>query len=296
MMKRTTLVGLVLALHAPLVLSSEPSSAETGAEVQETEPAAQAPADRWASAVDSPAPAVDGAAPAADGAAAAPEGAAPTADSGRARRAHPDDPFESVNRVVFVFNGVIDRVLVEPVAVAYETVVPSPIRRGVGNFFGNLGDAWSAVNLVLQAKPAKALEMTARFGLNTVFGLLGTVDVATDAGFERQSEDLGQTLAHWGVPAGGYVVLPIFGSSTLRDAVALPLDRAAIGLAQPSGEPQRWRWLGTQVTNARAEALPFTRMLDTIALDKYTFVRDAYLTRRRSQVYDGNPPPEPESD
>ena len=200
------------------------------------------------------------------------------------------DPFERLNRAVFLFNGVLDHFLIKPVAEAYEAVVPKPVRTGVGNALGNVSDAWSAVNLVLQGKGTRAAEMTMRVGINTVFGLGGLLDVASEAGLERQSEDFGQTLGRWGIPSGPYLVLPFFGPSTVRDAAAFTLDTAYTSAVFPSDAPQKWRWLGLRLTDARTDALPFTRMLDTVALDKYTFVRDAYLTRRRSLVYDGNPP------
>ena len=129
---------------------------------------------------------------------------------GKVRPALPgQDPFERVNRAVFLFNGVVDHFLVKPVAEAYEAAVPKPVRTGVGNVLGNVSDAWSAVNLVLQGKGARAAEMTLRVGVNTVFGLGGLLDVASEAGLERQSEDFGQTLGRqFGTQALGCVGLP----------------------------------------------------------------------------------------
>ena len=202
------------------------------------------------------------------------------------------DPWEGFNRSVFLFNGVIDHFLIKPVAEVYETVVPELARRGVGNVLGNLGDVWSIVNLGLQGKPDKMAEMTVRVGMNTVLGIGGLFDIATEAGLDRKSEDFGQTLAVWGVPSGPYLVLPLLGPSTLRDASGTVVDRVAQAPLSPADEAQRWSLLGLQLTDARASALPFTRMIDQVALDKYTFVKDAYLTRRRSLVFDGTPPPE----
>lgn len=218
------------------------------------------------------------------------EGLRPAAAAPRAPSAQ--DPLETLNRAVFTFNGVLDQFLIKPVAEGYVAVVPKLVRTGVGNVFGNVGDAWSAVNLVLQGKGARAAEMTMRVSLNTVFGLGGLFDIASEAGLERQSEDFGQTMATWGVPSGPYLVLPLFGPSTVRDTAAFSLDQAYTSAVYTRQEPQRYGWLGLRLTDARADALPFTRMLDTVALDKYTFVRDAYLTRRRSLIHDGNPPPE----
>jgi phospholipid-binding lipoprotein MlaA len=206
------------------------------------------------------------------------------------------DPLESFNRVVFHFNGVIDHFLIKPAAEAYVAAMPPPIRSGVSNALGNVSDAWSAVNLMLQGKGTRAAEMTMRVGINTVFGLGGLLDVATEAGLDRQTEDFGQTLGRWGVPSGPYLVLPFFGPSTVRDAAAFTLDTAYTTAVFPSDAPQKWRWMGLRLTDARADALPFTRMLDSVALDKYTFMRDAYLARRRSLIYDGNPPPSEEDE
>lgn len=220
--------------------------------------------------------------------------AQPEKAKAEAATGHPKDPLEKFNRGIFTFNGVVDHFLIKPAAEAYEAVVPKLVRSGVGNVLGNVGDVWSVANLALQGKGARAFEMTMRVSLNTVMGLGGVFDIATEAGLERQSEDFGQTLATWGLPAGPYLVLPLLGPSTVRDAAALGLDQAYSAAVFTSREPQRWQWLGLRLTDARTDALPFTRMLDTVALDKYTFVRDAYLSRRRSLVYDGNPPPEPE--
>ena len=211
-------------------------------------------------------------------------------------RANKADPFEGFNRGVFAFNEVVDQALLKPLAVAYKTAVPSPVRTGVDNVFGNVGDAWSAVNHLLQGKVKPALEMTVRVTTNSVFGLGGLFDLASDAGLERQTEDLGQTLGKWGLGAGPYLVLPFYGASSLRDAVALPLDRKAAlpGLVQDGA--YRWGLTTLELVHGRADLLSATSLLEQVALDKYSFVRDSYLARRRNQVFDGNPPEEPEDD
>jgi len=253
---------------------------------------AQAQATNQATAAQAPSQAPNVATPAQAGASAVtPALAAAMRMWGTIRPALPgQDPFERFNRAVFVFNGAVDHFLVKPVAEAYEASVPKPVRIGVGNVLGNVSDAWSAVNLVLQVKGSRAAEMTLRVGVNTVFGLAGLLDVASEAGLERHSEDFGQTLGYWGVPPGPYLVLPLFGPSSVRDALGFRMDTAYNSAVFPSDAPQKWRWTGLRLTDARTDALPFTRMLDTVALDKYTFVRDAYFTRRRSLVHDGNPP------
>ena len=206
------------------------------------------------------------------------------------------DPLEGLNRGVFAFNEVVDRALIKPLATAYRAVLPSPVRTGVDNVFGNVDDAWSAVNHLLQGKVKSALEMTVRVTTNTVFGLGGLLDLASDAGLERQREDFGQTLGKWGFGPGPYLVLPFYGASSLRDAVGLPLDRQASlpGIVQDGS--YRWGLTTLELVHARSDLLSATSLLDQVAFDKYSFVRDSYLARRRSLVFDGNPPEEPEEE
>ncbi|MEI6027271.1 MAG: VacJ family lipoprotein [Betaproteobacteria bacterium] len=203
------------------------------------------------------------------------------------------DPFEGFNRGVFAFNEAVDHALLKPLAMAYKAAVPSPLRTGVDNVFGNVGDAWSAINLLLQGKGKPALEMTVRVTTNTVFGIGGLFDLASDAGLERQSEDFGQTLGKWGLGAGPYLVLPFYGASSLRDAVGLPLDRKASLPGVVHDGAYRWGLTTLELVHGRADLLSATNLLDQVALDKYSFVRDSYLARRRNQVFDGNPPEEP---
>lgn len=205
------------------------------------------------------------------------------------------DPWENWNRKVFAFNEGLDEKVLKPVATVYADVVPQPLRQGVDNFFGVAYDAWSAVNNVLQAKFAPAIDSVFRVVANTMFGLF-VFDVASDLGIERHSEDFGQTLGHWGFGAGAYVVWPLFGPSTVRDSIGLPLDRAASPALLIHDGAAQFGISTLQLINARAGLLGASRVLDDIALDKYTFVRDAYLQRRRSLVYDGDAPPEPEPD
>ena len=211
--------------------------------------------------------------------------------------AGPKDPYESVNRKVFAFNDTLDTYALKPAAKAYNAVLPSPIRTGVHNFFGNFSDAWSAVNQLLQGKPRDAGSMTLRVLANTTIGIAGLFDPATSMGLERKSEDLGQTLGVWGLEPGPYLVLPLFGSSDIRDAVALPADSYLSPALLASGK--YWKELGIDavgVIDTRAGLLGASQMLDELAFDRYTFMRDAYITRRRSLVYDGNPPDLPDED
>jgi phospholipid-binding lipoprotein MlaA len=224
-------------------------------------------------------------------------GCATTRPADDRHSAGPKDPYETVNRKVFAFNDTLDNYALKPAAKAYNAVLPSPVRTGVHNFFGNFSDAWSAVNQLLQGKPADAGTMTLRVLTNTTIGIGGLFDPATSLGLERKSEDLGQTLGRWGLEPGPYLVLPLFGSSDIRDALALPADT----YVSPSllAAPKYWKEVGIDavgVIDTRAGLLGASQMLDELAFDRYTFMRDAYITRRRSLVYDGDPPELPDSD
>jgi phospholipid-binding lipoprotein MlaA len=195
---------------------------------------------------------------------------------------------------MFSFNDAIDGALLQPAAKAYAQVLPAPLRSGVGNVFGTVEDLWSAVNHVLQGKPADGLQMGMRVATNLTFGLGGLLDPATELGLERKSEDFGQTLGRWGIGSGPYVVLPLLGPRTLRDSGTLPIDNwASLSRQAEVSELNRRRITLVNVVHTRAELLGATRILGDIALDKYSFTRDAYLQRRRNQVYDGDPPDEP---
>ena len=203
------------------------------------------------------------------------------------------DPLETWNRKVFTFNEGLDKLALKPAAQAYVHIVPRLVRQGVNNFFGNFSDIWSSVNNFLQAKPARGVSDFMRVGTNTVFGIGGIFDVATQAGMERTREDFGQTLGTWGFPAGPYIVWPILGPSSLRDSFGLPLDMAA-GPSMAFKDDGFRLGLGLlQAVNVRANLLGASSLLDDVALDRYTFVRDAYLQRRYSLLHDGAPPNPP---
>lgn len=208
--------------------------------------------------------------------------------------ANPRDPFEGFNRGVAKFNEAADRVVVRSLATAYRDVVPQLARSGVSNFFANLQDAWTAVNSGLQFKPEAAAESLMRFGVNTVFGVFGVFDVASEMRIERHREDFGQTLGRWGVPTGPYLVLPLLGPSNLRDALALPVDRAGSIVAGIDHVATRNLLTVIDAVDARARLLGVGALVEDAALDKYSFVRDIYLQRRSNEVYDGNVPVEPE--
>ena len=200
--------------------------------------------------------------------------------------ANPRDPFEGYNRHAHNFNEGVDRVVLKPVATLYREKVPPLVRTGVANFFGNLGDAWSAVNSLLQFRLQDAEENFARFHINTMFGVLGIFDVASDLNIERHREDFGQTLGRWGVPAGPYIVLPLLGPSTLRDTIAMPVDRQFDPVSYLNPETTRIFTYTLRVVDRRSNLIRVGNVLEEAALDKYSFVRDAYLQRRRAEVMD----------
>ncbi len=216
--------------------------------------------------------------------------------TGCATVANPDprDPWESYNRGVSKFNDAVDDAVIKPVATVYKEVLPQPVRTGVGNFFSNLGDAWSFVNNVLQAKPEAALSSFWRVVVNTTFGLGGVFDPATEMRLERYREDFGQTLGYWGVPSGPYFVLPFLGSSTLRDTAALPVDWYGHPLSHVNDVSWRNSLRALQIIHVRSQLLEAGEILDAAALDRYTFRRDAYLQKRRNDIYDGDPPQDEE--
>lgn len=197
------------------------------------------------------------------------------------------DPFEGFNRSVHDFNEGFDKVVAKPVAKGYEDVVAWEFRTCVTNFFNNLDDVSSAVNNLLQGKFKSAFTDTCRVVVNSTVGILGLADAASEFGIERTNEDFGQTLGYWGVPSGPYLVLPFFGPSSMRDLTGQVADSFVEPL--PNHEPVDERVVATAIdaVDTRARLLPATDLVDRIALDKYSFIRDAYLARRESQVRDG---------
>lgn len=205
---------------------------------------------------------------------------------------NPRDPWEPLNRGIFSFNEAVDKAVVKPVATAYRDATPHWLRTGVGNFFNNLEDAWSAINNALQLRRQATGDSMARVLLNTTIGLGGVMDVASDFQVERHSANFGLTLGRWGVGSGPYVVLPFLGPSTLRDTVALPVDLRGDPRNGFEDAGTRDALLVLKIIDTRATYLRAGEIIEGAALDKYSFMRDGYLQRRRNQIYDGNPPDE----
>ncbi len=201
------------------------------------------------------------------------------------------DPWEPMNRSVSQFNDGLDAMLLKPVATVYRDAVPPMVRTGVSNFFGNLSDVWSFVNSALQFKMQNAADNFARIQINTLFGLGGIFDVASELNIDRHHEDFGQTLGHWGVPTGPYLVLPFFGPSTLRDTAAMSVDRRLDLVQRIESQSLRNTAYVFKAVDKRANLLRVSSVLDEASLDKYSFTRDAYLQRRRAEVYERDDDP-----
>jgi len=205
-----------------------------------------------------------------------------------------EDPFEPMNRALYQFHDTVDTAVVKPVARAYIDIVPEFVRTGVSNVFNNIEDLISAVNSLLQGKLDKFDDDLARVVLNTAFGVGGIFDLASMVGIERGNEDFGQTFGAWGLPQGPYLFVPFFGPTTVRDGSGT-IVRIMVGPVGYIGEvPLRNSLYGLGAVDLRAQALSAGAIVDTAALDRYLFIRNAYLQRRRYLLYDGKPPPEPE--
>ena len=198
--------------------------------------------------------------------------------------ANPADPLEPLNRAVFNFNDGVDRALIKPVATVYVQAVPVLVQKGVGNFFGNISDVWSVANNLLQFKPKEAIETFMRVGFNTFFGFAGVLDIGSEMRLEKHSQDFGQTLGVWGVKSGPYVVLPIFGPSSVRDSIGTVVDSQADLVGNLRDVPVRNSLQAARAVDKRAELLDTTNALDAAALDRYTFSRDVYLKRRAASI------------
>lgn len=204
---------------------------------------------------------------------------------------NPQDPLEGFNRAMFSFNDKVDQVALKPAAEVYQSILPSFVQTTIGNFFGNLADIPTFFNEVLQGKFSEGLSDFMRVTVNSTLGLGGVLDIASEANLPKHAEDFGQTLGRWGVPSGPYVVLPILGPSTLRDTAATPVDFAADPWLRTY--PVKMRNTGTaiRVIDQRSVVLNASNLVEEAALDRYEFVRDAYLQRRESRIFDGEVPP-----
>ena len=205
---------------------------------------------------------------------------------------NPKDPLEPFNRSVYQFNDAVDKAIIKPMAKSYDAVMPPPGKMMVSNFFSNLNDITVTINDLLQFKIVQSVSDGGRVLVNTTVGLFGLVDVASAVGLEKHDEDFGQTLGRWGFGSGPYLVIPFFGPSSVRDGVGLYADISADVLQRIKHVDTRNQLHATNLLSKRASLLDQEKVLDEAALDRYEFIRDAYLLRRQSLVHDGNPPRE----
>ncbi|MCK6413170.1 MAG: VacJ family lipoprotein [Azonexus sp.] len=203
---------------------------------------------------------------------------------------NPRDPYEGFNRTMFAVHETLDRSLLKPVARGYDRALPLPVKAGVGNFFGNVGDAWTGANNLLQGKAGDAGVDLARLLVNSTLGIFGLFDVASELGLEKHDEDFGQTLAVWGVGDGAYLFWPLIGPRSVRDTAGFVTDAWVdpVGWVDPVRVRNTFR--GVRIVDVRASLLPSDKVVDEAALDKYSYIRDAYFQRRQNQIHDGRPP------
>ena len=205
----------------------------------------------------------------------------------------PSDPWEPTNRTLYKVNDAVDRATLKPVSKGYRAVVPGPARKGVSNFFKNLTTPRSALNNLLQGKPRRGVSDVARFLVNSTVGIGGLFDVASASGLEEYNEDFGQTFAVWGMPDGPYVMIPLFGPRTLRDAIALPLDTIVDPLFQYDNKSVRDPLYGLRLIDLRYRLLAAEKLLED-SKDPYVTLRESYLQNRAFEIYDGDPPEDDE--
>jgi phospholipid-binding lipoprotein MlaA len=216
-------------------------------------------------------------------------GCAPTGTVSPPDQRAPSDPWEPVNRRIDNFNTTFDKATLKPIAKGYRKVLPNFARRGVSNFFENLGTPGVAINNVLQGKPGAGLNDLGRFVFNSTLGVAGLFDIATPMGLPAHDEDFGQTLAVWGVGSGPYFVIPFLGPSTVRDALTIPLDRASNPLYWYEERSVRDKLTVLQVIDLRARLLNAEGFLEN-SNDAYITLRESYLQNRNYKIHDGNPP------
>lgn len=200
------------------------------------------------------------------------------------------DPYEGFNRSMFAVNEAVDKFTTKPVAQVYDKVTPLPVKAGVGNFFGNVGDLWIGTNSALQGKFGDAGVDFGRLLINSTVGIFGFFDVASELGLEKHEEDFGQTMAVWGVGDGGYMFWPFIGPRTVRDTAGWMVDSYVDPVWRARPIATRNSMVALRFVDIRASLLPADKVVEEAALDKYAYIRDAYLQRRRNQVFDGRPP------
>lgn len=194
-----------------------------------------------------------------------------------------------MNRPIYGFNTAVDKATLKPIARGYQFIVPSPARTGISNFFRNLRTPGSAIFNFLQGKPGRGFSESGRFLINSTIGVGGLFDVATVAGLEAQEEDIDQTAAVWGVPSGPYVMLPIFGPSTVRGAILFPIDFITAPLYFYENSSLRSKLQVLRIIDIRSRLLTAEKFLED-SKDPYITLRESYLQNLEYEIYDGYPP------
>lgn len=196
---------------------------------------------------------------------------------------NPKDPFEGFNRAMFQVNEGID-VVVKPVARGYDAAAPLPVKAGVGNFFGNIGDVWIGINNLLQGNGKEGFSDMGRFVINSTVGIGGIFDVASEMEIDKNAEDFGLTMGKWGVSEGPFFYWPIIGPRTTRDTFGFVVDAFADPVMYVSDVPVRNSMIGVRFVHTRATLLPAEKVIEQAAIDRYSYIRDAYLQNRRSRI------------
>jgi phospholipid-binding lipoprotein MlaA len=207
-----------------------------------------------------------------------------------------EDPYEPFNRAMFSVHETVDDAVIKPVAQGYVAVIPEPIRTGVSNFFGNIDDLFSGINSLLQGNGNRAGDAFGRVLLNSSFGVGGIFDLASMMGITKDRNDFGITFGKWGFPQGPYLFIPALGPTTVRDGSGWVVRGFASPIGFLNDVPLRNSLWGLGYVDTRQQALAAESVVETAAIDKYRFIRNAYLRSRRYQLYDGHPPPEEDED
>ena len=197
----------------------------------------------------------------------------------------PNDPLEGYNRQAFYFNEMLDTVVIKPAAHTYQDLTPNPVQTALSNFFANIGDVWIAFNNFLQGRGDEGFSDVSRIIVNTFAGLGGLIDVASEAGLPKHSNDLGRTFGVWGASAGPYFVIPLLGPSTIRDTIAAPADYwFGDPITYVSHDTVLWSAIVLRGIIRRSALIDAASVIDDAAIDKYEFVRDAWLQRRQHLI------------
>ena len=198
------------------------------------------------------------------------------------------DPIEGFNRAIFKFNEKADNAVFKPVAKGYQAIVPGFVDKGISNVFGNIEDIVTMFNSLLQLKIRQGSLDATRVMVNSTAGLLGLIDVASDMGLLKHREDFGQTLGHWGVGTGPYLILPFLGPSTLRDTVGMVVDNQTFDPTYDiNHRPTRNSLIVTDAIDKRADLLGASNILEKAALDRYSFLKESYFQKRKIDINNG---------